>query len=154
MKATLKGDAVVVKQLRELSDAVQGRIIRRALNAAADPVKARAIEGARRVEDSGLLGDSIRLHMETVKKEGRFRAHIRPAGRLVVVEQTGPDGVKRQKRTRASRYAHAVEFGTKHVTPRPFMRPAVESTKAQTEAAFAASIADGVAKQIKKTTKR
>jgi HK97 gp10 family phage protein len=140
-------------QLADLGEAVQYRALRAGLKAAGEVVKKKVIQGARRVEDSGLLADATRMHITTQKSTGRVTAHIRPAGSLVIVEQTGPDGRKRQKRTRASAYAHLVEFGGQHVSPRPYARPAIETTAAAREAAFTEQINKGITRALKKRAK-
>jgi HK97 gp10 family phage protein len=153
VKIRVQGLAESRGQLANLGEGIELRVLRRATKAAAEVIKQKEIQGARRVEDSGLLADSIRLHMESDKRQAKVRAHIRPSGKPVMVEQTGPDGVKRERRTRASAYAHLVEFGSQHVPPRPFIRPAVESTAAARDAAFAAEVEKGVARELKRRTR-
>lgn len=154
MRVRVNGLASARAQLADLGEAIEMRVLRRATKAAAEVIKAREIAGARRVEDSGLLADSIRLHMESDRKRAKVRAHIRPSGRPVMVAQTGPDGVKREKRTRASAYAHILEFGSRHVTARPFVRPAVSGTESDRDAAFTAEVEKGIRQAIKRSQKK
>lgn len=153
MKIRVEGLSSSRGQLANLGEGVELRILRRATKAAAEVIKQREIQGARRVEDSGLLADSIRLHMEGDKKQAKVRAHIRPSGKPVMVAQTGPDGVKRERRTRASAYAHLVEFGSKDVRARPFVRPAVEGTKGERDAAFMGEVEKGIARELRRRTR-
>lgn len=135
--------------LRDLALDAQRPLLKRALRTAAAPIVLRAKRGARQTEDSGLLADSIYV-VVTGDRAGRASANIRPSGRLVIVEQTGPDGKKRQKRTRSSAYAHLVEFGSVHVSARPFMRPALEGGLAEAEAGFAAEVDAAIKRRLKR----
>lgn len=149
LTARTEGFEAAHAALRDLALDVQRPILKRALKTAAAPIVLRAKRGAREHEDSGLLADSVYV-VVTGDKAGRATANIRPSGRLVVVEQTGPDGKKRQKRTRASAYAHLIEFGSKHVSARPFMRPALDGGLAEAEAGFTAEINAAIERRIKR----
>ena len=152
LTARTEGFADAHAALRSLELDVQRPILKRALKTAAAPIVLRAKRSANDIEDSGLLADSIHT-IVTGDRAGRATANIRPSGRRVIVEQTGPDGVKRQKRTRASAYAHIVEFGSLHVSARPFMRPALDGGLAEAEAGFAAEIDAAMQRRIKKESK-
>ena len=131
---------------------LQRRILKKALTTAAGPVMFREKQNARRNRDSGLLADSIFVTVK-VDRAGEATANIRPSGKRVVVMQTEPDGTKRQVRTRASAYAHVVEFGSKHVAARPFVRPAVDQSLPEVEAAFAAEVNAAVVKAAAKAAR-
>lgn len=154
MRVRVTGLAEARAQLADLGEAVEMRVLRRATTAAGGVIKNKIVAGAKRVEDSGLLADSIRMHVKVDRKLAKVQVHIRPAGKPVMVAQTGPDGVKREKRTRASAYAHLVEFGSKHVPARPFVRPAVESTEAERNAAFTREVEKGIDKELKKRARK
>jgi HK97 gp10 family phage protein len=147
--AHAEGFAAAHATLRALELDLQRPILKRALKTAAAPIVLRAKRGAREHEDSGLLADSIHASVFG-DRAGRATANIRPSGQRVVVMQTGPDGKKRQKNTRASAYAHIVEFGSKNVAARPFMRPALDGGLSEAEAGFAAEVGAALDKLIKK----
>ncbi len=144
-----EGFAGALEAMSSLNLDLQRKILRKALATAAGPVVFREKQNARRNRDSGLLADSIFVTVK-VDKAGEATANIRPSGKLVVVMQTEPDGTKRQVRTRASAYAHVVEFGSKHVAARPFVRPAVDQSLPEVEAAFAAEVNAAVVKAAAK----
>lgn len=147
-----EGFAGALEAMASLNLDLQRKILRKALATAAGPVVFREKQNARRNSDSGLLADSIFVTVK-VDKAGEATANIRPSGKLVVVMQTEPDGTKRQVRTRASAYAHVVEFGSKHVAARPFVRPAVDQSLPEVEAAFAAEVNAAVVKAAAKAAR-
>lgn len=147
-----EGFAGALEAMSSLNLDLQRKILRKALATAAGPVVFREKQNARRNRDSGLLADSIYVTVK-VDKAGEATANIRPSGKLVVVMQTEPDGTKRQVRTRASAYAHVVEFGSKHVAARPFVRPAVDQSLPEVEAAFAAEVNAAVVKAAAKAAR-
>ena len=147
-----EGFAGALEAMSSLNLDLQRKILKKALTTAAGPVVFREKQNARRNRDSGLLADSIYVTVK-VDKAGEATANIRPSGKLVVVMQTEPDGTKRQVRTRASAYAHVVEFGSKHVAARPFVRPAVDQSLPEVEAAFAAEVNAAVVKAAAKAAR-
>lgn len=147
-----EGFAGALEAMSSLALDLQRKILKKALTTAAGPIVFREKQNARRNRDSGLLADSIFVSVK-VDRVGEATANIRPSGKLVVVMQTEPDGTKRQVRTRASAYAHVVEFGSKHVAARPFVRPAVEQSIPEVEAAFAAEVNAAVIKAAAKAAR-
>ena len=147
-----EGFAGALEAMSSLNLDLQRKILKKALTTAAGPVVFREKQNARRNRDSGLLADSIYVTVK-VDKAGEATANIRPSGKRVVVMQTEPDGTKRQVRTRASAYAHVVEFGSKHVASRPFVRPAVDQSLPEVEAAFAAEVNAAVVKAAAKAAR-
>jgi len=114
-------DEMKIEGLAELHQVLQGlpakierNIMRGALRAGTKIIKDQAVLGV--PVDEGNLKKSIRI--KTSSKRGVVRATV-AAGKDEVV------------------YASYVEFGTSKMTPRPFMRPALDSTK---EAAIAAAV--------------
>jgi HK97 gp10 family phage protein len=147
-----EGFAGALEAMSSLNLDLQRKILKKALATAAAPVVFREKQNARRNRDSGLLADSIFVTVK-VDKAGEATANIRPSGKLVVVMQTEPDGTKRQVRTRASAYAHVVEFGSKHVSARPFARPALAESMSEIEAGFAAEVNAAVIKATAKANR-
>lgn len=152
MKATTQGFAEAAGLLNDLKLDVQRPILKRALKTASAPIVLRAKRGARAHLDSGLLSDAIGVRV-TDDRAGRATANIRPYGKTVTVEQTGPDGKKRQKRTRATAYAHVVEFGSKHVSARPYMRPALDGGLPEAVAGFRAEVQAAVDRRTSKAAR-
>lgn len=138
--------------MRDLALDLQRPVLKKALTTAAGPIVFRAKRNARSHDDSGLLADSIGVTVK-VDRAGRGVANIRPYGKTVMVTQTGPDGVKRQRRTRATSYAHHVEFGTKHVSARPYMRPAMDGGKSEAVAGFKAEVQAAIDKRTRKAAR-
>jgi HK97 gp10 family phage protein len=147
-----EGFAGALEAMSSLNLDLQRRILKKALTTAAGPVMFREKQNAGRNKDSGLLADSIFVTVK-VDRAGEATANIRPSGKRVVVMQTEPDGTKRQVRTRASAYAHVVEFGSKHVRARPFVRPAVQQSLREVEAGFTAEVNAAVKKAVTKASR-
>ena len=152
MRVRVTGLAEARAQLADLGDLVENRVLRRALLGSALVVKQKISANAKR--DSGNLAKSIRVKIQRNMKAAKVTAHIRPSGKINIIESTGPDGKKRSRAVRASNYAHLVEFGSKHVPARPFVRPAVESTESERNAAFMREVEKGIDKELKKRARK
>jgi HK97 gp10 family phage protein len=139
------GFASTLASLSGLDLDLQRKVIGAGLRKAGRAVVKKAKDNTRGDADSGLLGKSISVSVR-VDRTGRGVAHIRPSGKRVKVMQTGPDGKRRLKTTRATAYAHIREYGSKYVSPKPYMRPAIETTTPQIEAAFSEGVATALAK--------
>jgi HK97 gp10 family phage protein len=149
MRVTAQGFSEAAALLNDLKLDVQRPILKRALKTAAAPIVLRAKQGAKAHPDSGLLSDSIGVKVSD-DRAGRATANIRPYGKTVTVEKTGPDGKKRQTRTRATAYAHIVEFGSKHVSARPYMRPALDGGLAEAVGGFRAEVQAAIDRRTRK----
>ena len=113
------------KQFKELSDKMQRRVLRGALRAAARPV---------------LKDAKARVPVRT----GALKKAIGVAVTVKTVESTATIGVRRKRPGQPARRAHLVEFGTKHTSARPFLRPALDSKKE----AVVRTLAEALKKQI------
>ena len=152
MKVTTTGFKEALLMMKDMKLAVQRPILKRALATAAAPIVFRAKRNANQFKDSSLLADSIGVAVK-VDRAGHALADIRPYGGKVVVEQTEPDGKKNQRTTRASAYAHIIEFGSKHVHAHPFMRPALDGGLAEAKAGFVAEVRSGLERIEKKAAR-
>jgi len=136
----VKGLAELQAFLDQLPAKMEANVMRAALRAGAKPILAAAKAGAPVGEPSrkgaelykhysGALRDSIRVSVRIDRREGKVTASIKAGGK---VGKTGANVF----------YAHMVEFGTRPhslskngkgeishpgVSPRPFMRPALDA---------------------------
>lgn len=147
-----EGFSGALEAMSSLDLDLQRKILKKALASAAAPIVFREKQNARRNRNSGLLADSIHVSVR-VDKAGSATANIRPSGKRVVVMRTEPNGKKHQVTTRASAYAHVVEFGSKYVAARPFVRPAVAAGLSESEAGFAAEVNAAVVKAVEKSAR-
>jgi HK97 gp10 family phage protein len=153
--ATVEGLPALLRTLEGLSQAVRGRIVRAALNAAAKILQAAAKPATSR--EAGLLRKSMARKVKIYRGTGRGVGVVGPrvgAGK-VVTRKAG-----KWKPTSAyadpTKYAHLVEGGVKPhrignkphpgVAPRPFLAPAVESQAEAVRSAMADEFAKGLAK--------
>lgn len=129
--------------LDQLPAKIEANILRSALRAAAKPIADEAKQNVPVGEPtdtakrryrvySGALRDSIRISARTDRRNGNVTASVKAGGK---VRKTGADVF----------YANFLEFGTRAhggesenpgISPRPFMRPAIDS---QSEAAVVAA---------------
>jgi HK97 gp10 family phage protein len=128
-KITLTGFAELEAKLKTAGPRAARRVGAKALRESAKPImeKARGLAPVR----TGKLEDSITY----------VATRTRPEQQLM-----GKIGF----RTPASRYAHFVEYGTKHSAPQPFMRPAIDSQAENAIAIMGRVIWDGVEAEAKK----
>jgi HK97 gp10 family phage protein len=146
----VKGLAELERKMRELTDKVQGQMLRQAVNAGAQIVKKAARDKV--PVDTGLLRRNIVV--------GRSRRQSAPG------RETYNVFVKKEKRTyadtRANRrknrvgkkyevqgpayYWRFLEFGTKKMQARPFLRPALVSNQQAAINAIREKLASGILK--------
>jgi HK97 gp10 family phage protein len=99
--------------LNELTNATARNVLRRALMAAGEPVRAAAEELA--PVDKGVLKGDIIISTQLTK--GQRKTNPKPTAVEVHVGVGG----------RRGSFAHLPEYGTAHSAPHPFMRPAADA---------------------------
>lgn len=128
---------------------VRKKVSKSAINKAATPILRKARELA--PIESGLLRESLKgakaKKVIAYKRDAITQAIIGPS-RAVQGEHNG------HKRVPAN-YGHLVEFGHVDraggfVSPKPFMRPAMESTKAEALRIYQRELAKGMEKEVAK----
>lgn len=121
----------LLKKLRKLPERVQKKVLVGAVRAGAKPI----IDEARRIvpKRTGNLAKSIGVNKRRSKGTiVHFSVSPRKGGKY--------DGY----------YGHFVEFGTKKMAPRPFMRPAFESKGEESIDAVRAYMKKRIEKEIEK----
>jgi HK97 gp10 family phage protein len=111
------GDKELLREFGKLEDKFKRRLLRPAIRVGLTPV-VNAVKKNVPVDD-GFLREEIKKH---VSKRGAW-------GRVYVDngEWTDSNG----KKKKPSKYAHLVEFGTKHKAPHSFMRAGQEASRNQ-----------------------
>lgn len=95
-------------------------VLAKSLRPAASPINKAAKANARGFAQSGLLWKSIGIVVRRYKATGQVLAVIGPRrGFKQTVEVV----------RNPTKYAHLVEFGTKHSRAKPFLRPAYDSNR-------------------------
>lgn len=130
-----------------------------ALRAGAKPILAAAKSNAKSSEDSGLLMKSLGINVRK-GRSGEFR-HVytaRIGARKGFKKYLGTFATgKRAGRSRyqdPSKYDHLVELGTSHSAAKPFIRPAVESSKSEVLTEIAKGYDKGLARVIQRLKKK
>ena len=123
------GGKALMKRLDSMrTQGSRNRIVRPAVSAAATKINKKAKSLA--VEETGLLKKSIGIRRFT--KRGAIFAVVGPRhGFKQDVQRTAPSGEIVTVTSDPTKYAHLVEFGTKHSSPNPFLRPAYDSTPSE-----------------------
>lgn len=144
--------AQVQKALAKLPGVLQEKVVVGATRAAAKVI---ANEAKERVPvRSGLLKKSIGV--AKVKKSdtptGHIKFYVVPKSKNYVSAVLKSDGVTfgTMKFDKRVYYAHMVEFGTKNMAARPFLRPAFENSGDKSVKAFQDYALKRVEKEIKK----
>ena len=167
MKVTVKVTGYKQAKLNaaELVDKIGRGAMREALTKAARLMTA-AVRANAPVGATGLLKKSIRQKVITNTKRQSVAAFIGPSNN--VSGQVDRFGTGNIQTVRPSKYAHLVEFGTAsrgsygrdRVTispgnpPRPFLRPAYESTKKAAHSKYKAELGPAIEKTASKIRKR
>lgn len=175
-KVTLKGFAEVVQTLNGLKQSMRGRILRKAVTKAVQPITKDA--KARAPVEDGYLKKSIGYRIQSYKKSGAVVGVIGPRTGYKKNRKTGKReltalGKKLQKETykRPTYYAHLVEMGTQPhaigkgdslkknrqagklhpgARPKPFLLPAWRAGKARAEQTLLVEIAAGIERELAK----
>ena len=116
------------------------------LRAGAKPINVAA--KSRAPVGSGLLKKSIGTNVKKV--DGEVTARVGP--RSGWKKEVTRDG--RQVVSDPNKYSHLVEFGTSHSAARPFIRPAVDSTRNQVVGAMAVGLDKYVARAVQRVKSR
>lgn len=133
MKTEITGLPQLAQVLHGLSGQVQGRLLREAVAAGAEVVRAEAEERAPYYE--GKVGP--RHPPPGTLKASVFKARLpEECNDMREVWQVNV------KRRYAAFYAHFVEYGTVKMSKRPFMRPAWEAKKKEAREVMVAKLAE------------
>jgi HK97 gp10 family phage protein len=134
--ATTQGFDAARELIARIPIEMNRRVMRKAMTRAAVPVVYHAKRNAAASPsfETGLLRDSIGARVTAKKRKpgqliGDVVANIRPLARAVIVERTNPDGTKYQRKSKASQYAHHLEFGNRHQAATPIFAPAMDSSR-------------------------
>lgn len=126
------------RALKDFDVSVHKKVIRYAVRQAAKPV----LDAARRL---------VPVRTGALKRSLRIRALRRQRKRTSIGVQvvTGRDFFKGD-----TYYGGMVEFGTRHMAPRPFLRPARDQAKDQAIAAFRSALLPGLQREIERLEKK
>lgn len=103
------GDVQVIKNIGRLKTAMERKILRKAIGKGLIPIRKLAKQNV--PVDEGLLKKSIK---SKVTKMVSGKVYVDPK-------------IVNEKGDKPAKYAHLIEFGTKHSKAEPFMRPAVDA---------------------------
>lgn len=143
MKVTAKvyGYVQVKISAKELEGRINRGATRDAMAKAARIVAAAAKRNAP-VGRTGLLKKSIKQKVKNYPQKGQVLALIGPSRRTV--GQYDFEGKGNIVNVRPAHYAHLVENGGPHNPPKPFLRPAIESTRAEATAKFGSEMGPAI----------
>lgn len=162
MSATLvkvSGIKEIRKALEKLPIDLQKTTEATALRAGAKPVLTAAKSNAKSSEDSGLLIKSLGVNVRKGRSgatKGIYTARIGPRKgfrQVVGIRLSGKNAGKPIYKNPV-KYAHLVELGTSHSAAKPFIRPAVESSKSEVLSEIAKGYDKGLARVIERLKKK
>lgn len=150
----LVGFDQLLSDLREFGSKVEGELVQAALKDAAEP----ALEAARAMVpvESGYLQHELKIRGAS-RRGGRIRVFLTTRSKRPKTAAQRHRLAKAKARVRASGgrvdarrldfafYSHFLEFGTKKMAPKPFLRPALASAKGAFVARFEAAMREGIA---------
>lgn len=144
IKAKPRGVRDFVVTMNNLEGKIARSASRRALTKASTPtVKAAR---ARVRKESGTLKKSLDKKVKTYVRSGVVVAIVGP--------RSGFKGEYKGKVRRPSFYAHLVEFGTSKTPARPFLRPAMASTKSRSVSIYRSEIKGFIDKEAARLSKK
>jgi HK97 gp10 family phage protein len=119
------------------------------LNRAASPVKASVVSHAAAVKRFGYLSKSIRIRLKGYPAD-KWVSVIGPGTKFVKVKGRYKRGATpgAAKFFKPAKYAHLVERGTKRSKPKPWLRPAFDSTKGRFLDQAAAEVGKEIAAEL------
>ncbi len=119
---TFEGGKELEKALGTLGVKVQRKVLKSTIRDAAKPMWKTARAKVARL--TGLLAISLGIKTIAYKRGGTVASVIGARASFKGKKaQSIREGSSRAARAKPSKYAHLVEFGTKHSPPQPFMRP-------------------------------
>jgi len=163
------GDVQVIQNLRRLESKIERKIVRKAIAKGLKPIVKLAKQNAR--EKTGLLRSAIK---SKVTKMVSGKVYVDPmvfavknsntGGKFKEVKIRGPmrgmkyrDLIKGLEKhggatevIKPAKYAHLLEFGTKHARARPFMRPALQQSRASALSEIENEARKGIAEEANK----
>jgi HK97 gp10 family phage protein len=140
MKIKLEGINQISQRLEALPQALQKAAEKAVLRAGAVPIRKAAKVHAKSSKDSGLLGKSIGLEVKKAKGITVARIGPRKGMRQKITRTDKRTGRKYEEMADPNNYSHLVEYGTSHSAAKPFIRPAIDSSKDQVVDAMAAGL--------------
>lgn len=145
------GFRAVQQALKELPTTIQKKVITGATRAGASVIAKEAKRLA--PVDTGTL--KLSIGVAKAKKRDTDLNHIKffvvPKSKVRRTVKAKVDGKNAKiKATAYTYHAHFLEFGTEKMAPQPFLRPAVDSTKAEVVQAFQAYAHKRIDKEIEK----
>lgn len=135
----ITGDATLYRNFSKLKQEVQVKLARRTTNAGAQVIKKLAISNAAK-SDAPHKVDGVVVQPGNLKKNivvKRVKDSNLASVHVVTVRGKRKDGY-------AARYGRLLEFGTIHITPRPFMRNALVDGKDQALNAMINTLSKGI----------
>lgn len=144
LRGKMSGEKALNRKLSRLKEAVNRRVLRKAVTAASKPVLKEA--KAKAPKETGLLKKSLGRRTKTYRNSGTAVAVVGPReGFKKEVTVNGKTEVRNPVK-----YAHLVEYGTIQTAAHPFLRSAWEGTKAVARSAMVKAIEDGIDKELSK----
>lgn len=158
--------------LKELPKATGRNVIRRALISAAQPIVEMARANAPAQPGSGALkrsilvtkvkfsrGEAGKAAFAEALRQGKTRAEAREALIEANTAAAGDDDTTSGIAIigvdyRVAFYAHMVEFGTVHSSPKPFLRPAWEAGKMQALSTIQTEVKNEIDKAVARIAKK
>ena len=156
----------VVDALKEIQNDVRIRVTRNATRAAANVIRDQARVNAKRVDDSSTT-EAIYKNIVTAYGKKETQATGNMTMRVGVMGGAGSVRLRKNKETGVkdvnpntsnpggdTRYWRFVEFGTKDVKARPFLRPAMDQAGFAAFSAFAEVMSKGVFRALHAQNKK
>lgn len=149
----ISGAGDILSAIDELADDFRKGGEQNVLRAAGRVIESAAKANASHSQRTGQLAKSIGLKVKKVKRgpdRGNYTVRVgaRTGFATVIMEGGKP------KRTDPVRYAHFVEYGTSKIPAKPFIRPAVESTKEEVVSVMAKALEKHIARAVKRKAKK
>jgi HK97 gp10 family phage protein len=153
MDVKIEGLKELDAAIRQMTDNVQGRLLRQAANAGAQVIRKEA--RAKAPKDTGLLRKNIvvgRSRRQSAKGKETYNVFLKKEKR------TFADTKANRRKNRVGKkyevdgpafYGKFIEMGTSKMPARPFLRPALEGKRGEAIAAFREKMAEGIRKLSK-----
>lgn len=138
----VKGLAELERKLTQFPVRVRRNVLRRALRAAGKVV---GLEARRNARATWPQADRLKRASGIVWRVSRIRGST---ARVKISWTT--DRSRPRDQTSAPWYAHFLEFGTRHIPARPFLRPAWAAKRLEALEVFRRTMAEGIDREVEK----
>lgn len=150
----VEGDKELFAALNSIPEKMRKGVYKTAMRAALKPVLRQARKNLKSSQyyDSGAASRAQTSKIREYKKGGTVYGIV--GADADYTETVQRRGKKKPEKVRPRNYVHFIEFGTPNMPPKPYMRPALDTSREAVSVAMAEGVSKGLDKETRKVKKK